>query len=696
MKNILVEKLGRWPLFITALVPIAVYSGFLFPYNSGRNFFFRALILISSACWAILWVREPARYSPRKSFLLWAILAFVAAAFASTLFSINPQLSFWSSLERMDGFISIIFLMAFFFSARALFDASSWKLFFKVSVCVALIVSFVAVLQLVGLLTINQGGVRIDATFGNALFFAAYMLLSAGISVFLATGAENKRIRVLYIFCSIVFIFLMLASASRGAFVALPAGFLAASISSLILRKENISLRKFGVWTFSILIIATGVFFIAREIPALRSNQLVNRILSISFVGQDAEARFLAWKIALKGASDSPIVGMGMEGFRYAFAKYYEPKLYGREQWFDRAHNNYLDLLVQLGALGLLAYLALLFGLFRNIWKHDGIFNSCEKIALTGMFSSYAVFNLFSFDTITASIIFFAFLAYVDFHASQNSFSESTSRDTDIFLLKNSSCSRQSRSQVPARRSRSTSFALILIIFVITLFIFYFVEYKSMRAAYLIARGLNDSSPQLDTRLGYFKKAIELNTFATSEAREFLVDFAVSASGAPLADTSRKKIVSLVFSELGKQMEIAPKDPRFPLRIGVLLNTYRRYEDAIPFIERALALSPNKQPTFYELGTSYLNLGQYEKAVDIFKRAAELLPDNEDAESKKLYAISLVYAQKFSEAKRYMKKIFGVEYFIDKRLADAYRRAGDLQTSSFLYSDIKKEEHSSE
>ena len=43
----------------------------------------------------------------------------------------------------------------------------------------------------------------------------------------------------------------------------------------------------------------------------------------------------------------------------------------------------------------------------------------------------------------------------------KNSFSGHASRNTDIFLLKNSSCSRQSRSQVSARHARSTSFCAL-------------------------------------------------------------------------------------------------------------------------------------------------------------------------------------------------------------------------------------------
>jgi tetratricopeptide (TPR) repeat protein len=401
--------------------------------------------------------------------------------------------------------------------------------------------------------------------------------------------------------------------------------------------------------------------------------------------GQDAEARFLAWKIALQGTSDSLIFGLGHEGFRYAFAKYYDPKLYGREQWFDRAHNNYLDWLVQTGIIGLLAYLALWFFVFKKIFGAESCLKIWEKITLAGMFSAYAVFNLFSFDTVTASIIFFAFLSYMD---SQENTKQSPVAEPCAARRREQSNSPAGEYACEATGAlRVFVYCLITIIF---LFIFYFVEYKPMLVARLAARGLNDSSPQLDVRLGFFKKAIALNTFATPEAREYLAEFAAGASGPNLSKESKSKIVDLVYSELSRQIESAPDDMRFPLRIGVVLNTYRYYAEAVHFIEKALALSPNKQPTMYELGTSFLNLGQYDKAVEIFKRAADLLPENEDNESKMLYVISLIYAHRFPEADSYTKRIFEEYPIIDSRVADAYRRVGQIQMASKIYAELER------
>mgnify|MGYP001561292968 FL=1 len=128
------------------------------------------------------------------------------------------------------------------------------------------------------------------------------------------------------------------------------------------------------------------------------------------------------------------------------------------------------------------------------------------------------------------------------------------------------------------------------------------------------------------------------------------------------------------------------------MRLGTLLNTYRQYATALPVLERALALSPRKQPTIYELGTSLLNLGRFNDAVQVFKYAAELMPESEDIESKKLYTVALVYAKQVEESEAYARRIFGNEGLIDSRLADAYRRTGETVKAKRIMATIQEQE----
>lgn len=682
MKMFALEYVGVGALLLVPLAPLAVYLGFLFPYISGRNFLFRTLTLIALACWLLLWIRKPTRYRLRPSFLVWAVLAFTTIVGIATVLAPNPPFAFWSTLERMDGLVSVLFIGAFFFSAHALFDAHRWAVFWNVSLGAALAASFVALLQLAGVLAIHQGGVRIDASFGNAAFFAAYMLLSTGLALFLAAGAESRRIRILYLASPVFFLFLMLASATRSALIALPVALFASAIAAFFLGRKHLALRRFGALSLIALALGAGAFFIAREIPALRAHPLIGRLLLVSFSGQDAHARLLAWKIAWDGFTEQPLLGWGPEGYRFVFAKYYDPRLAGREQWFDRAHNNYLDILVQTGALGLLAYLALWVGLLRAIFR-GGAFSAREKVALTGLLTAYAAFNVFAFDTITTSLIFFALLAYADVRLREL-------RRAHFEKLSPPPHQNAVASPPPQffKMPRLRSLCSVLIV-TVTLFIFYSVIAKPAYAAYLIHEGLRNNSPDLDTRLAFFTRAITLRTIATPEAREFLAQFATDVEPVLVREESREKMVSLVEEELALQIAASPEDPRYPLRLGVVLNAYGKYAEAVPYLEQAIVLSPHKQPTLYELGTSFLNLGKMNEAVEVFKHTADLLPGVQDLESKKLYVVALIYARRFAEAEAYMQEVFNAPLFYDSRLADAYRRVGRPDTAEHIMENIR-------
>ena len=93
-------------LFAALLVPLYVSGELFFPFISGKNFAFRILIEIAFAAWLVLAFRNPS-YRPRKSWLMWSILFFVAALGVSVILAEDPYKSFWSNFERMEGFIGI-------------------------------------------------------------------------------------------------------------------------------------------------------------------------------------------------------------------------------------------------------------------------------------------------------------------------------------------------------------------------------------------------------------------------------------------------------------------------------------------------------------------------------------------------------------------------------------------------------------
>src|SRR5205085_82544 len=82
------------------------------------------------------------------------------------------------------------------------------------------------------------------------------------------------------------------------------------------------------------------------------------------------------------------ILGWGQENYAIVFDKYYDPRMYGQEPWFDRVHNIIFDWLVAGGFPGLILYLLIFAALLRVLWKAD-VFTLSERSILTGLLVGY-------------------------------------------------------------------------------------------------------------------------------------------------------------------------------------------------------------------------------------------------------------------------------------------------------------------
>ena len=122
----------------------------------------------------------------------------------------------------------------------------------------------------------------------------------------------------------------------------------------------------------------------------------------------------MVWNMAYQGFKEHPMLGWGMENFNYVFNKYYDPNMWGQEQWFDRAHNVFFDWLIAGGLPALLGYLSLFGCAIYCIWRRADELSIVEKSVLTGLLGGYFFQNLFVFDNLTSLIYFGTILAYID------------------------------------------------------------------------------------------------------------------------------------------------------------------------------------------------------------------------------------------------------------------------------------------
>ena len=72
----------------------------------------------------------------------------------------------------------------------------------------------------------------------------------------------------------------------------------------------------------------------------------------------------------------------------------------------------------------------------------------------------------------------------------------------------------------------------------------------------------------------------------------------------------------------------AKKDADYWFKKGALVSTYGNNKAAVQYFQKAIALNPNFSGAYFSQGVSYGQLGLYREAIDQINRALKLEPQN--------------------------------------------------------------------
>ena len=517
------DKILRWIVVIgifaiPVVVPFIVSSSMFFPFITGKGFAFRIITEIIFAVWLILALRDK-NYRPKFSWILVALGAFLGVMLLADIFAENPLKAFWSNFERMEGYVTLIHLALYFIVAgSALINEKfwNWTNFFRANILAGIVMSCYGFLQLAGKITINQGGVRLDGTFGNATYLAGYMLIMIFLALFLLTKENNKWWKWIYGLAIISNLIILYSTATRGALLGLIGGLVLTAIIVAIFEKENRTLRKISIGVAVAVVVLSSLFYAIRNTNFVQSHPSLARLTSVSADSSDAQARFMVWGMALQGIKERPILGWGQEGFNFVFNKYYNPAMYQREQWFDRTHSILFDWLIAGGILGFLGYYSLLAMAFLFIWGSKKLpepkFNLSvtEKALLTGLLAGYWFQNVFVFDNIVSYILFLSFLAYL--HSNRSKPIEKVESIT------------------PISEGDAVRFYLPIAVVVLAV-VLWFVNGRNVLAATGVIKAVSAQKEGVTKNIEYFKSTLNLNSFANQEIREQLMQATANIIG---------------------------------------------------------------------------------------------------------------------------------------------------------------------
>lgn len=591
--NKTVLQAARWvalgALFLIPFTPLVVANPFFFPFITGKAFYVRILIEIAVIAWVALAFFDT-HYRPRFSWIGVAVVSFVGWMFIADAFALNAMKAFWSNFERMEGWVLLVHLLGFFFASSAILRAEKkWRAWFFTSLGVSVIICGYALLQLDGRLAIHQGSTRLDATLGNSAYLAVYLLFSVFVSLWLALTEKRQWLQWALVLLAVLQATLLLFTETRGAVIGLVVSLSLAALLTVFTGGKHI--RRIAVGALVLIALLGGGLYLARHSDFVKNNHTLQRITSISL--QDGQVRFTLWGMALSGVMESPIVGWGQEGYNYVFNKYYEPSLFKQEQWFDRAHNTFVDWLVAGGIPAFLLYLALFGTALVLLWTRSELARP-ERIMLTAVLVGYAIHNFFVFDNVYSYVYFFAILALID-----------------------SQVARPMKSLEHAPRiSASDSMTVILPVVIFGCALIWFVNAPGIRVATTLITALSPTSTGIAGNVAIFESLVARPSFAGQEVREQLVDFSfkvVQAKEVP--DDLKLHIATLARDEMKKEVALHPQDARAHLQLSLAERLFGNVDGVLGEMDAAIALSPKKSQFYLQKGMIEFELGRFADAT---------------------------------------------------------------------------------
>ncbi len=606
-------------LFLIPFVPFLVYSSLFFPFITSKAFTFRIIVEIIFGAWIILAALAP-EFRPRKSIILYSLLAFVFIIGLADVFGVAPMKSFWSNYERMEGFITILHLGALFLVIGSVLKEKGWKWWWNTSLIASALMIIYGLFQLMGLAEVHQGGVRLDGSIGNASYLAVYMLFHIFIAMMFFLR-ENKNTVLKWTYGVLIFgqVFILYYTATRGAILGLLGGLLIIALLNLR-NKEDRGMQKTSMIGIALFVVLVGGFLLMRDSAFIKSSSVLSRFSNINLAEIKTEGRSFVWPIAVQGIKERPLLGWGQDNFNYVFNEHYDPKMYRLEPWFDRAHNIFLDWAIAGGILGLLAYLSLYVTLLISIWRKSEELSYIDRSVLTGLLAGYFFHNFFVFDHLVSYILFVSVLAYV--HARSHK-----------------------QSEWGVALSQEKTFYFVAPVVVVLLgFGIYFINIKPINANTNLILGLQTYQIEGAGKLkamDYFKKAYNESRLGRPEVVEWIVSSAPSILGGTLSVEEKNSYFTFAKNAIEKQAEDFKGDARYQLLAGAFFSKTGQLDEAITYLKRAQELIPGKQQVYIELGSAYINKGDSVNALENFKKAYEMAPDNMDA--KMIYLIGAIY-----------------------------------------------------
>jgi len=661
------------------LVPLVMtpWNFELFEYN--KMMLTYVLTILITASWLIKMVLAK-KFLFKRTPLDIPLVIFLSSQLLSTVFSIDHHTSLWGYYSRFHGGLlsTVAYLVLFYalvsnLDKKRVLNSIYWLL------SSAIVVSIYAVLEHFGhsfscLMFEGNFGVgcwvqdvqnRVYATMGQPNWLAAWLAallpipLAFAINVIISHKRQQKfkiqnlitnyQLLISLSLFTIYFICLFFTKSRSG----LPAAILSLGLFLFIVIAQRLITYKKKLLLPLILIFIIGVFgatFLGLKTLFTHprqdlayifglTNQTTIPVQNASLGGSESgDIRKIVWRGTIDIAKHYPLFGSGIETFAYSYYNFRPVQHNLLSEWdflYNKAHNEYLNILATTGFLGLSAYLLLIgwvIWLFLRQIKNSPNFSISQylNLSLLAGWVSILITNFLGFSVVPVALLFFLYPGFV--------VSLTQKEQTTANLKQSKQSTKLERFQIAI-----IVFCLLFSAFcLLKLAQFWYADVLYARGGRELKQGyaqqaftdlqhasqLNPNEPVIRSELGY--AASLLATMAQKEKKSDLTNQLVTLSlkESTLALTTSPKNLNFWKNQVKVYYVLSELDPQF-------------LQPALETLLRAIELAPSDAKLWYNLGVLYTKIGQNEKAIETLEKTVELKENYQEGR----YALAILYDQ---------------------------------------------------
>lgn len=316
-----------------------------------------------------------------------------------------------------------------------------------------------------------------------------------------------------------------------------------------------------------------------------------------------------------------PLFGYGLDSYQIVFQRYKPVDWYRKiteNAIPDKPHNDFLQVAIDQGIVGLAAYLVLIVIFFKSLFSkivrtRDGF----QRFFLIGVFSaglSYLVQIQFSFSVVSVAPLFWIMVG--------TGMSKTADKDNNNIKVFRIECF-----DSVMRRAAVVSIVLILSVYLLI------TVFRPFIADFYILRGNQElTTGHPAEAVSDFQKALSLNS---NEVRYYL--FLKDAYFEQYRQTKNKGYAQELLKVLSSAEKLNPHQTEIYFSRGNIYRELAQKSDkkllqkAINSYKHIIKFDPNNPDTYFNIALVFFDLQDYDSAIAYWKKTITLNPKDEQA-----------------------------------------------------------------